>query len=306
MLPQEGTWTLPDGRKLRVALTGLGGPDHGGPEGLWECDLGDDPRDYINGSPLPSTLAALLGYYGVAIIPDLARRVRWRPSGSYLARNGTSSPSRTPTPLASGEYVHDLIRQAKFQFLRNRLEVGNAAYRRFRVGPIVGCLPRNADIKRPHLPCNPKQGAISSLVPVSYGHEAFNYRREMRLHCGVVVGDCFLAKSLLPQFGLRGEPSDLLRRRSQMPRQLDDSGSPRILLCLLPLLALKLTLLASPQPGTKDGRDRAYERPNQTDCELDVQTLLMPASLRRPPSKRSRRDGGVARVDRRLGREDRG
>jgi hypothetical protein len=59
-----------------------------------------------------------------------------------------------------------------------------------------------------------------------------------------------------------------------MPRQLDDCGGPRILLCLLPLLALELTLLATPQPGTKDRRDSAYERPNQTDCELDVQTLL--------------------------------
>jgi hypothetical protein len=48
-----------------------------------------------------------------------------------------------------------------------------------------------------------------------------------------------------------------------MPRQLDDSGSPRILLCLLPLLALKLTLLASSQPGTKDSRARACERPTR-------------------------------------------
>ena len=64
-----------------------------------------------------------------------------------------------------------------------------------------------------------------------------------------------------------------------MPRQLDDGGGPRILLCLLPLLALKLTLLASPEPGTKDSRDRPDERPNKTDCELDVQTLLPQASL---------------------------
>jgi hypothetical protein len=64
-----------------------------------------------------------------------------------------------------------------------------------------------------------------------------------------------------------------------MPRQFDDGGGPRILLCLLPLLALKLTLLASPEPGTKDSRDRPDERPNKTDCELDVQTLLPQASL---------------------------
>jgi hypothetical protein len=59
-----------------------------------------------------------------------------------------------------------------------------------------------------------------------------------------------------------------------MPRQLDDGGGPCILLCLLPLLALKLTLLASPEPGTKDSGDRPDERPNKTDCELDVQTVL--------------------------------
>jgi hypothetical protein len=68
-----------------------------------------------------------------------------------------------------------------------------------------------------------------------------------------------------------------------MARQLDDSGSSCILLCLLPLLALKLTLLTSTQPGTKDGRDRADESPNKTDCELDVQTLLRP-SFAQPPS----------------------
>jgi hypothetical protein len=57
----EGTWTLPDGRTLRVRLVGLDGPDHGGTEGWWECDLGT-PGDYINGSPLVSTLATVLGH----------------------------------------------------------------------------------------------------------------------------------------------------------------------------------------------------------------------------------------------------
>ena len=103
----------------------------------------------------------------------------------------------------------------------------------------------------------------------------------MRLHCGVVVGDRFLVESLLPQLGLPGEPDDLLRRLGQMPGQLDDSGGPRIVLCLLPLLALQLTLLATPQPGTKNSRDRANERPNKTDYELDAQTLL-PQAIGRP------------------------
>jgi hypothetical protein len=68
-----------------------------------------------------------------------------------------------------------------------------------------------------------------------------------------------------------------------MPRQLDDSGGPCILLRLLPLLALKLTLLASAQPGSKDNRDRAEESPKKTDCELDGPTLLA-AGFALPPS----------------------
>jgi hypothetical protein len=63
-----------------------------------------------------------------------------------------------------------------------------------------------------------------------------------------------------------------------MSRQFDDSGGPCILLCLLPFLALELTLLASAQPGTKDSRDRADESANKTDCELDMQRLLRPES----------------------------
>lgn len=72
-----------------------------------------------------------------------------------------------------------------------------------------------------------------------------------------------------------------------MSRQLDDSGGPCILLCLLPLLALELTLLASAQPGTKDSRDCADESANKTDCELDLQTLLRPGSHHRSPFRRS-------------------
>jgi hypothetical protein len=58
-----------------------------------------------------------------------------------------------------------------------------------------------------------------------------------------------------------------------MPRQLDDGRRPCIALCLLPLLALELTLLTPAQPGAKDSRDRADKRPDKTDCELDIQTL---------------------------------
>jgi hypothetical protein len=56
---------------------------------------------------------------------------------------------------------------------------------------------------------------------------------------------------------------------------------------LLPLLALKLTLLATRQPGTKDNRDRANNRSSKTDCELDVETVLPEASVRRPQSRRA-------------------
>lgn len=68
-----------------------------------------------------------------------------------------------------------------------------------------------------------------------------------------------------------------------MPRQLNDSGGPCILLRLLPLLALKLTLLASAQPDANDSRDRAGETHNKTDYQPDGQTLLRPGSPRRPP-----------------------
>jgi hypothetical protein len=39
--------------------------------------------------------------------------------------------------------------------------------------------------------------------------------------------------------------------------------------------------------GTKDNRDRANKRSSKTDCELDVETLLLEASVRRPQSRRA-------------------
>ena len=62
-LPQEGTWTLSDGRVLHVALQGLGGPGEGKGyrRGWWECYIPESDSQVL-GSPLPSTLAALLGY----------------------------------------------------------------------------------------------------------------------------------------------------------------------------------------------------------------------------------------------------
>jgi hypothetical protein len=72
-LPQEGTWTLPDGRVLHVALQGLGGPGEGRDQrrGWCECHIPETPKAYVYGSPLPSSLAALLGYeVGLEEWPD--------------------------------------------------------------------------------------------------------------------------------------------------------------------------------------------------------------------------------------------
>jgi hypothetical protein len=60
----QGAWRLPDGRTLTVMLSSLAGPDTADRQGTWELVIGslDAPEETVVGSPLPSSLAAVLGY----------------------------------------------------------------------------------------------------------------------------------------------------------------------------------------------------------------------------------------------------